>query len=120
MYLQIALLGSITWFMLLSWDLLSTLRNPFVDHTEKLKYYHIFAWSTSILSGVVLLSGGDLIGVSYVCIRWIKSTDHFVWFLFCFHMNISSKPQITTPVCCMFLILMLGDLTGLKDNGILL
>eukprot|EP00002_Diphylleia_rotans_P024923 TRINITY_DN4922_c1_g1_i1.p1 TRINITY_DN4922_c1_g1~~TRINITY_DN4922_c1_g1_i1.p1 ORF type:complete len:881 (-),score=161.69 TRINITY_DN4922_c1_g1_i1:442-3084(-) len=71
---QVTLMGSVTWFVMLSWDLFRTLRQPFVNQSKQLSSYHIFTWTVSFLSGILLVASEGS-GVSNVCVCWIESQD---------------------------------------------
>lgn len=55
---QFAILGSQSWYFMIAMDLFIALRNPFTDSKSNMKMYHLIVWSTSLLSGIILV-GSD-------------------------------------------------------------
>eukprot|EP01083_Nonionella_stella_P145626 456665_1 len=69
------LMGSQTWYFLMSIDLFCALRNPFADLGAFVKWYHATVFVVSVVS-VVVISASDMFGYReglQVC--WIKLQD---------------------------------------------
>ena len=72
---QFAYFASDVWYLMLSVDLLITIKNPFTFHQEYAKYFHICVWgssfTTTLILGVVGRDGRDL---NYIC--WVEEDPH--------------------------------------------
>ena len=53
------LLGSQTWYFMMTVDLLTALRNPFTDLQSNVKYYHVVVWGTNLLAIVIISSSNQ-------------------------------------------------------------
>ncbi|KJE91970.1 hypothetical protein CAOG_08653 [Capsaspora owczarzaki ATCC 30864] len=74
------------WYLVLSIDLFKAIRNPFFVPTDYMKVYHLFVWSTSLVTAIVL-GVADRWGYSLFDFCWIKVTgpsdlNTFSWVLF--------------------------------------
>lgn len=52
--LQFALFASMTWFLVMAYDLVRTLRNPFGSLAGNMPVYHAIVWSLSALTSIIL------------------------------------------------------------------
>ncbi|OQR95883.1 Phosphatidylinositol 4-phosphate 5-kinase (PIPK-D12/GPCR-PIPK) [Thraustotheca clavata] len=73
MYNQFFVLGSGLWYLMLSFDLLIALMNPWMGYAVKTWAYHTITWSISALSAGVIYSF-HLYGLSSLNICWIHRT----------------------------------------------
>ncbi|XP_065175673.1 uncharacterized protein LOC135805550 [Sycon ciliatum] len=71
---QIALFGSNSWYFVLSVDLFLAVRNPFSSNADYMPYYYLVVYVTSIITGIVLVTGNYGVTVFNYC--W--SSDHIL------------------------------------------
>jgi 1-phosphatidylinositol-4-phosphate 5-kinase len=86
-FIQLTLLAREGWILTLSIDLLTSITNPFASYKSSLKQYHVYIWSFTILSAIILISTkscqGEFLtnGTCWIRISGAESTCFWGFFM---------------------------------------
>ena len=84
--IEFALIGSELCFFMLSVDLFTALRNPFVDYKANLRLFRIAIFCVSSLLAAVLVGvdpPSELFGITYFGVCWVMpSSNGLMWAFF--------------------------------------